>query len=256
MLPTTVGCLLLLGAALAGPVPEDLDPLSARQKEPREVLAVPAPKGLDPLWNRQKKPREVLADPVPKGLDPLWNRQKEPREVLAVPAPKGLDPLWNRQKEPREVLAVPAPKGLDPLWNRQKEPPAVLVDLEPMRAAVDADPMLLCPAYRGVLLEGQYYIESPRYPKKYPNNMNISWNLRGDQDQAISIGCTVFHLQPHNACRKDRLEINSMSYCGRDIVENTTSTELRIRFFTNRTGRRRGFYCLITVPDGAGVTMD
>ena len=297
MLPTTVGCLLLLGAALAAPAPKGLDPLWARQKEPRGILAGPSSKDVDPLWARQKEPRVILAVPASKDVDPLWARQKEPREILAVPASKDVDPLWARQKEPREILAVPAskdvdpiwarqkeprvilafpaskdvdplwarqkeprgiltghvPKDVDPLWARQKEPRGIPADIKSLSRAADSDPQPL-PALIYVLKQGQYYITSPNYPSQYPINRDIRWTVRGDQNQTITIGCANFDVESHSSCDYDYLRINDEDHCGSGAVADVTSTELRIRFFTDDFIGGRGFYCLITVPDGSGAT--
>ncbi|KAF0287039.1 Adhesion G-protein coupled receptor G6 [Amphibalanus amphitrite] len=103
-----------------------------------------------------------------------------------------------------------------------------------------------------VLAPGLYYITSPRYPYLYPNFVDKRWYLFGAQGQTITIGCSDFDVEYHHYCRYDFLRINGVKYCGSDVVEDVTSPELRIQFSTDYSVRRRGFYCLITVPSVDG----
>ena len=146
------------------------------------------------------------------------------------------------------ALAGPALRAPDP--QPKLEPQREL----PLTGNGSAPTPLLERAGRAshVLATGLYYITSPRYPYLYPNFVDIWWRLLGDQGQAITIGCGDLDVEYHHYCRYDFLRINGVRFCGTGSVADVTSVELRVRFVTDYSVRRRGFYCLITVPAGGG----
>ena len=100
---------------------------------------------------------------------------------------------------------------------------------------------------------GSYFITSPRYPFSYPNGAYRSWTLQGSEGQTLSISCSTFSIESHSSCAYDFLSVNEERFCGATGPE-VSGTLLEIVFSSDNSVRRRGFYCIISVPDGNGTT--
>ena len=100
---------------------------------------------------------------------------------------------------------------------------------------------------------GSYFIASPNYPFWYPNRAERSYTLQGRQGQVLSISCTRFDIQSHSQCAYDFLSVNEERYCG-STGPDVSDTILEIVFRSDGSIRRRGFYCVISVPNGSGPT--
>ena len=112
-------------------------------------------------------------------------------------------------------------------------------------ATLNSDPIPLS-RNSATLAPGLYRLTSPRFPFRYPNNFDGTLTLVGDQGQDISISC-LYSIQFSSSCTLDYLQINTETRCGIGRV-SLTSAELVIRFVSNSFIRRRGFICLILVP--------
>merc|ERR1711892_727428 len=90
-------------------------------------------------------------------------------------------------------------------------------------------------------------IESPRYPRKYPNNANCTWNLEIPAGDTVHLFCEYFHVK-----RNDFVEIvnvfqpfNGFADQGFYVPIDAASEDytLQLRFVSNRRGRGWGFRC-------------
>merc|ERR1711892_846242 len=100
-------------------------------------------------------------------------------------------------------------------------------------------------------------IESPRYPRKYPNNANCTWNLEIPAGDTVHLFCEYFHVK-----RKDFVEIvnvfepfNGYADEGFYVPIDAASEDytLQLRFVSNRRGRGWGFRCqLAAEPASTG----
>merc|ERR1711892_1260276 len=90
-------------------------------------------------------------------------------------------------------------------------------------------------------------IESPRYPRKYPNNANCTWTLEIPAGDTVHLFCEYFHVK-----RNDFVEIvnvfqpfNGYADQGFYVPIDAASEDytLQLRFVSNRRGRGWGFRC-------------
>merc|ERR1711892_390945 len=90
-------------------------------------------------------------------------------------------------------------------------------------------------------------IESPRYPRKYPNNANCTWNLEIPAGDTVHLFCEYFHVK-----RNDFVEIvnvfqpfNGYADEGFYVPIDAASEDytLQLKFVSNRRGRGWGFRC-------------
>jgi len=98
------------------------------------------------------------------------------------------------------------------------------------------------------LADGQEVtIESPRYPRKYPNKANCTWELTIPAHDTVQIYCEYFHVK-----RRDYLELvnvyqpfNGYAANGFDAYVESRSEDytMQVRFTSNRRGRGWGFRC-------------
>ncbi|XP_037084999.1 proclotting enzyme-like [Pollicipes pollicipes] len=103
------------------------------------------------------------------------------------------------------------------------------------------------------LQPGTYFITSPGYPGRYPNNAGFSYTLRGTRSQVLEISCSTFSVEGHSTCDYDYLSINNAKYCGNlGSINAVSGSTLQVVFRSDESVRRTGFYCLITVPEGGG----
>merc|ERR1719369_1858482 len=90
-------------------------------------------------------------------------------------------------------------------------------------------------------------IESPKYPKRYPNKANCTWTLNIPAEETLNIFCEFFHVK-----KRDYLELvdifqpfNGFAPEGFSALLEPYPTDytLQIRFTSNRRGRGKGFRC-------------
>lgn len=103
----------------------------------------------------------------------------------------------------------------------------------------------------GVFNEKQYVIESPNYPANYPDNLDCTYYLNGQNCPVqYQMQFLDFSLEPSLGCSGDRLEIsNKDALCGNVIGTKNYLAEkgvLPLRFVTNTKNSARGFRILIT----------
>jgi len=93
-------------------------------------------------------------------------------------------------------------------------------------------------------------IESPKYPKRYPNKANCTWELNIPAEETLNIFCEFFHVK-----KRDYLEIvdifqpfNGFAPEGFSALLDPYPTDytLQIRFTSNRRGRGKGFRCQLS----------
>ena len=90
-------------------------------------------------------------------------------------------------------------------------------------------------------------IESPRYPRKYPNNANCTWEITIPAGDNVEIYCEYFHVK-----RRDFLEVVNIfqpfngyapNGVGASIEAYQADYTMQIRFTSNRRGKGWGFRC-------------
>jgi len=90
-------------------------------------------------------------------------------------------------------------------------------------------------------------IESPRYPRKYPNNANCTWEITVPAGDTVEIYCEYFHVK-----RRDYLELVNVfqpfnGYAPNGVGASVQSMDedytMQIRFTSNRRGKGWGFRC-------------
>jgi len=90
-------------------------------------------------------------------------------------------------------------------------------------------------------------IESPRYPRKYPNNANCTWEVTVPAGDTVEIYCEYFHVK-----RRDYLEVVNVfqpfnGYAPYGVAASVESRSedytMQIRFSSNRRGKGWGFRC-------------
>ncbi|KAF6211632.1 hypothetical protein GE061_012145 [Apolygus lucorum] len=95
-------------------------------------------------------------------------------------------------------------------------------------------------------------IQSPQYPKNYPNGHNCVWTITVPAGKQISLHFTDFELEGEAPCKSDFLEIRNGGganspligkYCGAIIGDEITSfgNQLYIRFFSDSAISFKGF---------------
>ena len=114
-------------------------------------------------------------------------------------------------------------------------------------------PYLITVNARGGLITGQNgVIQSPSYPRPYPNNADITWVLMGPSAGTISITFRAFSLEEDSACRYDYVELrdgpasNSPfigKFCGRNVPATFMSADnaLFVKFKSDVSENQAGF---------------
>merc|ERR1712128_267688 len=154
----------------------------------------------------------------------------------------GLLSALDLPKVPRDLPKIPvdipeAPKGLPKIPKDLPIKPKALKQVDALPRGATAN-----------LEDGQEVtIESPRYPRKYPNNANCTWNLEIPAGDTVHLFCEYFHVK-----RNDFVEIvnvfqpfNGFADEGFYVPIDAASEDytLQLRFVSNRRGRGWGFRC-------------
>ena len=95
-------------------------------------------------------------------------------------------------------------------------------------------------------------IQSPNYPRPYPNNADITWVLKGPAAGRISIRFTSFMLEEDSACRYDLVELRDGEtpdspllgkFCGGILPSTFVSADnsLFVYFKSDVSEKRAGF---------------
>merc|ERR1711892_871232 len=145
-------------------------------------------------------------------------------------------------KVPRDLPKIPVDISKIPV-----DIPKIPKDLPIKPEALKQVDALPCGA-TAKLEDGQgVTIESPRYPRKYPNNANCTWNLEIPAGDTVHLFCEYFHVK-----RNDFVEIvnvfhpfNGYANEGFYVPFDAASEDytLQLRFVSNRRGRGWGFRC-------------
>ena len=106
---------------------------------------------------------------------------------------------------------------------------------------------------QGGLITGQNgVIQSPNYPRPYPNNADITWVLMGPSAGRISISFKSFSLEEDSACRYDYVELRDGTasnspligkFCGGNVPATYMSADnsLFVNFKSDVSESRAGF---------------
>merc|ERR1712128_59037 len=154
----------------------------------------------------------------------------------------GLLSALDLPKVPRDLPKIPvdipeAPKGL----------PKIPKDLPIKPKALKQVDALPCGATANLEDGQEVTIESPRYPRKYPNNANCTWTLEIPAGDTVHLFCEYFHVK-----RNDFVEIvnvfepfNGYADEGFYVPIDAASEDytLQLRFVSHRRGRGWGFRC-------------
>merc|ERR550539_1047748 len=95
--------------------------------------------------------------------------------------------------------------------------------------------------------EGAGELQSPNYPRRYPNNQNQTWDLEVAADQKIKLSFDSFDLEDASSCRYDYVQISHGSfeekYCGfrkPDPIISSGNT-MTVTFYSDYSVSRYGF---------------
>ena len=103
------------------------------------------------------------------------------------------------------------------------------------------------------MLTGQNgVIQTPNFPRSYPNNADISWVLKGPAAGRIALTFRSFSLEDDSACRYDYLELRDGAatdsplmgrFCGGALPATFTTADnaLFVRFKSDVSENRAGF---------------
>ena len=106
---------------------------------------------------------------------------------------------------------------------------------------------------KGGLITGQSgVIQSPNYPRPYPNSADITWVLMGPSAGRISITFKTFSLEEDSACRYDFVELRDGAassspfigkFCGGNLPTTYLSADnsLFVKFKSDVSENRLGF---------------
>jgi len=100
-------------------------------------------------------------------------------------------------------------------------------------------------------------IESPRYPKNYPNNAECKWTITAAEGAKITIVLDDFNVEWNANCDENdylfvgRLQTYTKVYlCGSVIPANFSLTSKKssmvLKFVSNGTTRKSGFRAILT----------
>merc|ERR1711892_504977 len=154
----------------------------------------------------------------------------------------GLLSALDLPKVPRDLPKIPVDIPKAPV-----DIPKIPKDLPIMPRAQKQVDALPCGATANLEDGQEVTIESPRYPRKYPNNANCTWNLEIPAGDTVHLFCEYFHVK-----RNDFVEIvnvfqpfNGYADEGFYVPLDAASEDytLQLRFVSNRRGRGWGFRC-------------
>lgn len=112
--------------------------------------------------------------------------------------------------------------------------------------------MITVNAHGGLITGQGGIIQSPYYPRPYPNNADLTWVLKGPADGRIAIEFSSFLLEEDSACRYDYVELRDGStsdspsigkFCGGNLPATFTSADnsLYIKFKSDLSENHAGF---------------
>ncbi|XP_033110748.1 cubilin-like [Anneissia japonica] len=118
-----------------------------------------------------------------------------------------------------------------------------------------------------VLEERNGIIESPNYPNPYPHNSDCTWTIRASQGSKINLTFTNFHLEDHNTCGYDYIEVHDgedenapvlITICGQLFLPEgyslqSTGSTLLIHFVSDNSVAEFGFRAVYAVDGCGGV---
>ncbi|KAK3859358.1 hypothetical protein Pcinc_034524 [Petrolisthes cinctipes] len=112
------------------------------------------------------------------------------------------------------------------------------------------------------LVEEEVTIESPNFPKKYPNKACVRWELESaDPEKTLQMECDTFVVKKSKKCRGDRLTMSEeggseSTICGKkEPAFETKSNKFVAEFHSNGKKRAKGFKCTVrSVRASTGVT--
>lgn len=144
--------------------------------------------------------------------------------------------------QPRDLPTIPVhieklPRGLPKSPEAQKQ--------------IDALP---CGGYADLDDHQEVTIETPRYPRKYPNNANCTWELAIPAGDTVEVYCEYFHVK-----RRDYIELVNVfqpfnGFAGNGFAvpleAHSEDYTLQVRFVSNRRGRGWGFRCQFAAEPG------
>ncbi|XP_066986591.1 astacin-like metalloendopeptidase [Macrobrachium rosenbergii] len=93
---------------------------------------------------------------------------------------------------------------------------------------------------------------TPNYPRKYPKNSRIMWEVSTDPGNTLFVDFRHFQLRRAVGCRGDWVKVTDADsidekICGLQSGKTYTTTEgcIRIYFKTNKRRGQRGFNCTV-----------
>ncbi|XP_065052552.1 cubilin-like isoform X5 [Rhopilema esculentum] len=107
-------------------------------------------------------------------------------------------------------------------------------------------------AQGGLITGRRGVIQSPNYPRTYPNNVDIVWVIKGPAPGRIALTFKSFALEEDSACRYDYVHLRDGpasdspsigKFCGNNIPATYTSADnaLWVKFMSDGTENRLGF---------------
>jgi len=100
-------------------------------------------------------------------------------------------------------------------------------------------------------------VESPNYPKNYPNNVDCKWILKGKKSSTrLTLVFDSFNIEWNSSCsRADYLYVGVVArytkvhLCGTRVPTNfslvSKKNEMTLRFVSNGSTRKPGFRAII-----------
>merc|ERR1719479_323647 len=105
---------------------------------------------------------------------------------------------------------------------------------------------------------GEYVtLESPRYPRRYPNNVDCSWELIYPAGAQVLFSCEYFHVKRGDYFTLDQYQFDGYSsgFSGQELdFLLDTQTSINLGFTSNRRRRGWGFRCFVEVEAGNSAT--
>lgn len=101
-------------------------------------------------------------------------------------------------------------------------------------------------------MDEEVTIESPNFPKNYPNKACVRWKLESaDPDGTLQMDCDTFVVKKSKKCRGDRLTMSEeggseSTVCGKkEPTFKTKSNKFVAEFHSNGKKRAKGFKCTV-----------
>jgi len=108
-----------------------------------------------------------------------------------------------------------------------------------------------------VLTYGEYAVlESPRYPRRYPNNQDCSWELVIPAGAQVFFSCEYFWVRRGDffIFGDDQFYGYDSDGFGQELALLDTQTSLHFGFTSNRRRKAKGFRCYVDVESGNFTT--